>query len=194
MTEDVQEYGQRVGMEALELLQQPDPEPDLLPALRPDLELQEQTAGHLIRAILKADTSLEALEKKRDADVLAWNQMIQVQKDRVASWRACVRDWMLRNDITQLKSPWFTVSIGKPLPKIVVDDEEACLAVLKALKAHAAWESKERIIKKEFDVIFNSVPDKFAEKKHETTGEVTLPKIAHEDKGEKRLLIRRREG
>lgn len=194
MSEEVQEYGQRVGMEALELLQQPDPEPDLLPALRPDLELQEQTAGHLIRVILKADTSVEALEKKRDADLLAWNHMIQAQKDRVASWRACVRDWMLRNQITQLKSPWFTVSIGKPLSKIVVDDDQACIAILKGLKANAAWESRDSIVKKEFDVIFNSVPDKFVEKKHETTGEVLLPQIAHEDKGEKRLLIRRREG
>ena len=72
MSEQVQEYGVHAEMEGLHELTRPDPDPDLLPALRPDLELQEQTAGHLIRAILKADTSLEALEAKRDADMLAW--------------------------------------------------------------------------------------------------------------------------
>ena len=192
MSEDVQEYGVHAEMEGLQELTRPDPDPDLLPALRPDLELQEQTAGHLIRAILKADSSPELLEAKRDADLLAWNQMIQTHKNRVASWRACVKDWMLRNEITKLQAPWFTASIGKAIPKIIVDNEEQVIAKLKHLKADNAWESRDRIIKKEFDVIFNSVPGEFAEKKNETTGEVTLPQIAHEDKGEKRLLIRRR--
>jgi len=193
MSEDVQQYGVHAEMDGLQELTRPDPDPDLLPALRPDLELQEQTAGHLLRAILKADSSVDALEAKRDADLLAWNQMIQAQKDRVASWRACVRDWMLRNEVTQLKSPWFVASIGKAIPKIVVDDEEACIAVLKKMDAKDAWKKKDSIVKKEFDVVFNSVPDKFSEKKHETTGEVILPAIAHEDKGEKRLIIKRRE-
>ncbi len=194
MSEDVQGYGMRSYLEAGHELENPDPDPDLLPVLRPDLELQEQTAGHLIRAILKADDSVEDLELKRDTDALAWNQMIQVQKDRVASWRACVRDWMLRNEVTKLQAPWFIVSIGKAIPKIVVDDEEQVIAKLKHLKADKAWESRDRIVKKEFDVIFNSVPGEFTEKKNETTGEVTLPQIAHEEKGEKRLLIRRKEG
>lgn len=194
MSEDVQEYGVRSEMETVHELENPDPDPDLLPALRQDLALQEQTAGHLIRAILKADVSVNALEKKRDADLLAWNQMIQVQKDRVASWRACVRDWMLRNEVTKLQHPYFTASIGKAIPKIVVDDEEQVIAQLKRLKADNAWESRDRIIKKEFDAVFNAVPGEFGEIKMRDSGVIVRPQIAHEDKGEKRLLIRRKEG
>ena len=180
MSGDPAEYAQRTGMEALELLQQPDPEPDLLPALRPDLELQEQTAGHLIRAILKADSSVEALEKQRDADLLAWNQMIQVQKDRVASWRACVRDWMLRHEVTKLQHPYFTASIGKGRTKIVVDDEGKCIAVCRGMKATEAVRVIEKLDKKEFDTVWNSMPKVFGG-------------IAHEETGEPMLLIRRRE-
>ena len=178
MSEDPVEYAQRTGMEALELLQQPDPEPDLLPALRPDLELQEQTAGHLIRAILKADVSVEALEKKRDADALAWNQMIQTQKDRVASWRACVRDWMLRNEVTQLKSPWFTAFLAKGRKKLTWQDEDKLIGILDALGATAAVKTVRSVFKKELQIIFDSVPGKF-------DGVVT------EEIGEPGLVIRR---
>ena len=181
MSEDPVEYAQRTGMEALELLQQPDPEPDLLPALRPDRELPEQTAGHLIRAILKADVHVDALEKKRDADVLAWNQMIQQQKGRVASWRACVRDWMLRNEVTKLQAPWFTASIAKGRKKLTWQEEDKVIGVLDALGATEAVRTVRSVVKKELQVVFDSVPGRF-------------DGIVMEEIGEPGLVIRRKEG
>lgn len=181
MSEDVQEYGVRSEMETVHELTNPDPDPDLLPALRPDLELQEQTAGHLIRAILKAEVNLETLEKKRDADALAWNQMIQRHKDRVASWRACVRDWMLRNEVTKLQAPWFTASIAKGRKKLTWQEEDRVIGVLDALGAAAAVKTVRSVVKKELQVIFDSVPHKF-------DGLVT------EEIGEPGLVIRKREG
>lgn len=181
MSEDLAEYSNRSGMEALELLQQPDPEPDLLPALRPDLELQEQTAGHLIRAILKAEARVEQTEKDRDAEILAWNRMIQQQKDRVASWRCCVRDWMLRNEVTKLQSPFFTASLAKGRKKLTWQEEDKVIGVLDALGATDAVKTVRSVVKKELQVAFDSVPGRF-------DGIVT------EEVGEPGLRILKREG
>ena len=44
-------------------ISKPDPNPDLLPDIPVGFALQEQTAMHLTRAILKAEASAERLEK-----------------------------------------------------------------------------------------------------------------------------------
>jgi len=174
MSEDVQEYVVQAEMDGLQELTRPDPDPDMLPALRPDLELQEQTAGHLIRAILKADSSVEALEAKRDADLLAWSQMIQVQKDRVASWRACVRDWMLRNDIEKLNAPWFVAFLQKGKRRLSWEDENKVIDILDALGAKEAVKTVRTVRKKELQVVFDTVPHKFDGVVKEETGETGL--------------------
>ena len=189
MSEDVQEYGVRSEMETVHELTNPDPDPDLLPALRPDLELQEQTAGHLIRAILRAEHSLEATKEKDGVDGLIarakkdaeqWQAMIQVQKDRVGSWRACVRGWMLRNEVTKLQAPWFSAFISKGRTKKVVLDEARAIEACQSVYPKAV-EMRPRLIKAELDVAVDSFPKHFEGLVEEQTGEAAL-------------VIRRREG
>ena len=170
----------------------PDPNPDLLPALPAGFALQEQTACHLLRAMIRAEAEIGSLEAKMKADMAAWAAEIAKAEARTESWRAAVLAWMVRNEITQLKTPWFTASLTKGRRNILVDDQDACIAIVKKMGANDAWGSKEYLVKKEFDIIFNSTPDKFAEKKHETTGDVTVPRIAHEEIGERTLTIRKK--
>jgi hypothetical protein len=161
--------------EELAIFQHPDPDIDEMPDQIPaDLELHADIASRIIRAALKAEASAEVLEDRMKSDMAAWASVIGRQQARAQAWRASVKDWMIRNDVKQLKSPWFTASIGKGRTKIVVDDEPACIAALRTLGAEKAVRIKESVVKQEMDSIFNARPLVFQNIAHEETGEPTL--------------------
>ena len=169
--------------QVLDILAHPDPDPESLPMLRQDtaLALQEQTAGHLVRAIMRQGDTVENLKQAMSRDLQAWAEIIARAEMKQTNWRIIVRDWMLRNDVTKLQAPWFTASIAKGRTKIVVDDEDRCIARCKLIPdADVAIKIIQKLDKKEFDVLFNSIPKDF-------TG------MAHEETGEPSLVIRRKE-
>jgi hypothetical protein len=168
--------------QVLDTLAHPDPDPDSLPILREDtaLALQEQTAGHLIRAIMRQGEIVEKLKQAMNLDMLAWAEVIAGAEGKQTNWRIIVRDWMLRNDVTKLQAPWFTASLAKGRTKIVVDDELGVILVCKAMKATEAVKTIEKLDKKAFDVIWNSAPNQFKS-------------LAHEETGDPSLVIRRKE-
>ena len=168
----------------------PDPDVDAIPMLTADdaLALQTETAGHLVRAITRLDDVIAAQTKRMEADVQAWGYEIGKLQARRENWRVMILSWMERTGTTQIKSPWFTASRVPAKPKILVDDEAACIALCKIKEAKEAYKSKESLVKKEFDILFNSLPKLFMEVKDEK-GELVRPQIAHEDKGEPTLRI-----
>jgi hypothetical protein len=81
---------------------------------------------------------------------------------------------MNRTGTTKLQSPWLTASLTRPRTKIVVDDEGKAIAICKGMKAIEAVQVVEKLIKKEFDVVWNSQPKVFEGIAHEETGESGL--------------------
>ena len=161
----------------LDALTHPDPDPETLPALYSPakIALQAETAAHLLRAAQRAELDAAALEQRRDIDAAAWNALIIKRRDRVAQWRAMVLAWMQRNDVNQVKTPWFTAFIRKAGSKIVVDDEARAIQMLHGLKGgEKAIRVKESLVKAEFDAIFNAIPKTFDGMAHEQTGEPSL--------------------
>lgn len=153
----------------------PDPDPETLPDTLPaDLELQTETASRILRAALRAEESAEALEERMKADQAAWAALILRQRDRAAAWRESVRAWMLGHDVKQLKTPWYTASIGKGRTKVVVDDAALAIRALRTLGAETAICTTERIVKQEFDAIFQARPTIFEGAAHEETSEPGL--------------------
>ncbi len=179
-------------MSDLKDLEHPDPDPERLPVLtekHADL-LQTETAGHLLRAILRGDDQVALLKKRMDADMAAWELEIAKAEAKSQNWRAIIRAWMERTGTFRLQTPWFTATLGNARRKIVVDDEAACIAVLKSMDAGSkAVKRIERLDKKEFDDIFNACPKEFGEVKQ---GGKSLPALAHEEQGEPVLSIRRK--
>lgn len=166
---------QEVDRMVADTLAHPDPSPDLLPAvIDPTLIRQEQTAAHLLRASLRLDTEIEATKARMDADMAAWAQSLTKLQDKREAWRAMVRDWMLRNGVTQIKCPWFTASIAKGRTRIVIDNESEAIARLRLYHGEKAIKVKETIIKAEFDAIFNAIPREFDGVAHEETSEPGL--------------------
>ena len=160
----------------------PDPDPDALAEVEPSqlTPSDEAACAHLVRAILKAEASLTRLEQARQKDLEAWNQMIGAHKSRVLVWRMIVRDWMLRQNVPKLQTPWFTAAIATPRPKIVVLDEEALKGKLTGAFAGAGTRLQVILWKREFDDIYNAQPNAFEG-------------LAHEEQGEAELRIRKRE-
>jgi hypothetical protein len=172
-------------------LMKPDPDPEVLAvAVRDETRLQEATAGHLVRAILKAEASVEQLEKRARADAQAWSEMIAKASAHSDAWRAMVLGWMRRNEVKNLSSPWWTVYISKGRPSLKVLDEEKTIA---ACEKHypKAVETKKVLVMKELKVALDSLPKVFAERPGDIAG-VTLPAIAEEKTGEPSLGIRKK--
>ena len=175
-------------------LMKPDPDPDVLStavAVQGETRLQEATAGHLVRAILKAEASVEALEKRAREDAQAWQGMITKASDQTKAWRKMILNWMLSNGITKLQTPWASIYPIKGRTTISVVDADQCIAACKRLKATQAVETVERLVKKEFDAIYNARPELFRERPGDLPG-VTLPAIAEEKTGDPSLGIRRK--
>ena len=160
----------------LTALEHPDPEMDMIPALPADLIplLQAETAGRLLRAVVKAETSIDQLEARMKADTASWQALIATQQQRIANVRAIVKNWMERTATMKLQTPWFTASLTKGRTKIVVDDEGIAIAVCKGMGATAAVKTIEKLIKAEFDVAYNSRPRLFDGAAHEEQGEPSL--------------------
>lgn len=162
-------------------LNMPDPDPDLLPMIiPPDLVHEEQIAARIIRSTLRLDDQIEKLKVKMDADLKAYADMIASLQAKRESFRNGVRFWMETTATTQIKSPWFTVTLGKAKTRIVVDDEQAAIAGCRALGAEKAYKVTEKLVKSEFDSIFNARPK-------------TFDGVAHEETGDPVLIVRRRQ-
>jgi len=98
---------------------------------------------------------------------------------------------MTMNNVTKLRTPWFSCYPIKGRTTIAVVDADACIAACKAIKATKAVEVVERLVKREFDPIFNARPDLFKARPGDLPG-VTLPAIAEEKTGDTSLGIRRK--
>lgn len=157
-----------------EALASPDPNPDLLPAIPPGFVLQEQTAQHLVRAILRCEASVERLEAAMEADIQAWKHLVASMQSKADSWRAVVKDWLLRNDVKQLKSPWATAFIQKGQRRLSWEQEDAVIAILDALGAGEAIQVRRSVKKKEFQTIFDSVPKEFKDVVKDEVGDSVL--------------------
>jgi hypothetical protein len=171
------DYGaQEVDLCVAEALAHPDPDPDNLPAnIPPHLVEQEQTAGHLLRASLRLEDAIASTKDKMDLEMSAWGAELAKLQSKREAWREIVKAWMIRNNVTQIKCPWFTASIAKGRSRIVVDDEGKAIEKLKE-DPHGvkAIKVKESIIKAEFDAIYNAIPKSFEGVAHEETGEPGL--------------------
>ena len=152
----------------------PDPNPDMLPAIPVGFALQEQTALHLTRAILKAEGSVERLEVAMKKDLEAWGHLIAAAQSKAESWRACIRDWMLRNDVKQLKAPWAVTFLQKGRRKLTWQEEDKILAILDILGAKDAIKTTRSVVKKEFTTIYDSVPKQFEGLVEDVTGDSIL--------------------
>lgn len=158
-----------------EIVAHPDPDPDLLPVAIPqELIEQEQTAQHILRACLRLEDAIAVQQARMDADMAAWGQSITRLQAKREAWRASIKDWMQRNNVTQIKCPWFTASIARGRTKIVVVDEGAAIAALKALGADKAIKIRESIVKAELDAIYNARPKSFDGIVTEETSEPNL--------------------
>ena len=157
-----------------EALTHPDPNPDTLPEIPPGFPLQEQTAQHLVRAILKAEASIDRLEVAMKKDMEAWTHLIAAASAKAEGWRAIVKDWMLRNDVRQLKSPWATTFVQKGRRRLTWQEEDKVLGILDLLGASEAIQVKRTVIKKEFTIIFDSVPKQFEGLVKDETGDSIL--------------------
>jgi len=155
-------------------ISKPDPNPDLLPAIPPGFAIQEHTASHLVRAILKAEASVDRLKAAMQKDVEAWGHLIASTEAKTESWRALIRDWMLRNDIKQLKAPWATAFIQKGRRRLTWQEEDRVIAILDLLGATDAIKTTRSVVKKEFTTIYDSVPKQFNGLVKDETGEPTL--------------------
>ena len=142
-------------------ISKPDPNPDLLPAIPVGFALQEQTAMHLTRAILKAEASVDRLEVAMQKDMQAWGHLIAAAQSKAESWRACIRDWMIRNDVKQLKAPWAVTFLQKGRRKLMWQEEDKVIAILDLLGAKGAVKRTPHIVKKEFETVYDSVPKQF---------------------------------
>jgi hypothetical protein len=158
----------------------PDPDPDRLPdVIPPALLTEEQTAAHILRASLRVEASIAEMKQRMEYEMAAWGAELAKLTTRRELWRTLVRDWMLRHNVTQIKCPWFTASIAKGRTKIVVDDEERTIDILKRLpNTKNAVKVKESIVKAELDAIYNAIP-------HEFTG------VVHTETGEPGLMVRK---
>ena len=152
----------------------PDPNPDMLPAIPVGFALQEQTALHLTRAILKAEGSVERLEVAMKKDMEAWAHLIAAAQSKAESWRACIRDWMIRNDVKQLKAPWAVTFLQKGRRKLTWQEEDKVIAILDLIGATDAIKTTRSVIKKEFTAIYDSVPKQFAGLVTDETGDSIL--------------------
>lgn len=153
----------------------PDPDPESLPDQPPPTyPLQLDTAGRILRAVTRMDDEIAKLEEHAQKEWQAWEAMIQARRSRRDQFRQMVLAWMLRSDVNQIKTPWFTASIRKGRTTVIIEDEQAALATLHALKAESAIKVKESIVKAEFDAIFQGMPNHFEGIATEQTSEPTL--------------------
>ena len=161
--------------ELRERLAHPDPDPADLPAVSPpELVQQEAVAARILRSSLTLDTWIEQQKARMQSDIEAWQHSIATLEAKRQAWRAMIRDWMLRTGVQQIRCPWFTASITKGKTKIVVDDEAGAIAAVKAAGGQRAVKVVEKLIKAEFDAIFNAIPKTFEGVAHEETGEPSL--------------------
>lgn len=170
-------------------LMKPDPDPERLPAVVADNRLAEETAGHLVRAILKAETAVGDLERRARLDALAWKSMIDTAQAKADGWRAMILDFMQRSGITKLQSPWWTVYPIRGRRRVEILDEAACIAACKQQYPKAV-KVVEMLDAKEFAVAFDSLPKVFGE--HEGELGAKVPAIAEEKFGEPSLGIRKK--
>jgi hypothetical protein len=152
----------------------PDPDPEQLPdVIPPALLTEEQTAAHILRASLRVEAAIESMKQRMDYEMAAWSAELAKLTTRRELWRTLVRDWMLRHNVTQIKTPWFTASIAKGRTKKVVVDEGAAIAQCKQTYPKAV-KVIEKLDKKEFDVACDTFPKIFAALFTEETSEPSL--------------------
>lgn len=159
-----------------EALAHPSPDPETLPDIPAEyaLQLQAETAGHLVRAILRQEESVASLEMHARQEAQAWANVITKAQARADAWRAIIRDFMLRNNLTKLQSPWSTTFVQKGRTKKVVLDEAGCIAACKTIGYAKAIQTVEKLVKKELDVIVDTKPEAFKGLVEEHTSEPTL--------------------
>lgn len=168
--------------DVMDILKHPDPDPADLPAIIPPSVLTEEAiAARILRSSITLDTMIDQHKERMQRDSEAWGHSIAVLEQKRQAWRAMIRDWMLRNDVKQIKTPWFTASVTKARTRIVVDSEDEALAVLRGLKGgEKAIRVKETIIKAELEAIYNAVPSAFG-------------KAVRTEEGEPGLTVRKKE-
>lgn len=150
---------------------------DDLPAIPVGYTIADETAvSHLCRAILKSEASQERLKAAMAKEMEAWAHMLAAQQAKTESWRAIVQDFLKRKELKSIKTPWFTAFQQKGRRHLdwKPEDEEKVVAALKELKAEEALKVETTVKKKEFSVIFDSVPDKFKGLVEDTVGDPVL--------------------
>ncbi|MEN6404015.1 MAG: hypothetical protein ABFD94_18880 [Armatimonadia bacterium] len=153
----------------------PDPDPELLPDTLPaDVALEVSTASRILRAALREEAEAEVLADRMGEDIKAWQAMIAKKEQRAAAWRSGVAAWMRNNNVEKIQTPLFTASFTKARTKIVIDNEAAAITAVKTLGADKAVKVTERIVKAEFDALFQARPAIFEGAAHEETGEPSL--------------------
>ena len=159
--------------EALAVLAHPDPEelPELPPALVP--MLVEQTACHLVRALLREEARLEIDEQRMQEDIAAWQAYLAKRQERAKAARQILLDWMQRAGVTKLQHPRFTCSVAKGRKRLEVKDEAATIARCEEVYA-AAVAVKKSLRLRELQVAVDSLPGLFAGLVEETVGEPSL--------------------
>ena len=156
-------------------LEKPQPDPDVLGPMPVGYTLaDEQSVSHLCRAILRAEASEARLTEAMNKDVEAWGHMLAAIRLKRDSWRAVVRDFILRRDGVAIKTPFCTASVSKGRTRLDVKDEPEAIKRCKALDALTAYRVEEHLIKKEFEVVYNSRPQFFNGIVEEVTGDPIL--------------------
>ena len=157
-------------------LQQPDPDPETIATLAPTgwAPSDPIVAGRLLRAALRQKSTVDKLKEAMAADVEAWGLMIAAQEAREQALRRFLEAYLVATG-DKIKNPWGVAYMQKGRSKIVVDDEEKAIAVLESTAL--GWKSiklVKKIIKAEFDAVFNAIPTEFRGVAHEETGEPSV--------------------
>lgn len=164
-----------------EALAIPDPDPETLPDIIPsEAVVGVDVAARILRAALRAEGNAARITERMQSEMAAWQAMISRETTRAQTWRSGVAYWMTANAVEKIQTPWFTASFTKGRTRIIVDDEAQAIAVTKTLGAKAAIKIVEKLVKAEFDDVYNARPAMFVN-------------IAHEETGEPSLVIRKKE-
>ena len=166
-------------------LAHPDPDPETLPAVPPGWHPASQMAAeHLCRAVLRGRAGVEAIQRKAREDAQAWADLIRTAQTQIDQQEGVIRDWMLKHDVQNLKTPWFTAYVKQAGSRIVVNDSEKVIALCEAKGYGSAVKTKKVLDKAEFNTFFDADPEAFG------PGKEGDGPLAEEVLGEPSLVIR----